>query len=113
MRLAAAAQMKEIDRTAIEERAIPSQVLMERAARHVAEEAEGWLARKKEEGFPSGKAFRIAVFCGSGNNGGDGAAAARFLLEKGMEVRAFLVGNREKMTPDTRLMEERLQRAGL
>ncbi len=113
MRLAAAAQMKEMDRTAIEERGIPSSVLMERAARHVAEEAESFLDRRKQAQHSPGERFRIAVFCGSGNNGGDGAAAARFLLEKGMDVRAFLVGSRKKMTEDTRLQEERLQKAGL
>ena len=106
MRLASAAQMKEADRIAIEERGIPSSVLMERAARHVVEEAAAFL---KEHG----EGRRIAVLCGPGNNGGDGVAAARFLKEKGMDVRAFLVGKRERMTADTKLMEERLWKAGL
>lgn len=108
MRIASAAQMKEIDRVAIEERKIPSPVLMERAARHAAEEALAFLKEGKKR-----EPFRIAVFCGPGNNGGDGVAAARFLAEKGMKVRAFLVGSREKLTADTRLMEERLREAGL
>lgn len=56
--------------------------------------------------------IRVAVFCGPGNNGGDGVAAARLLMEKGYTVRAFLVGDREKMTPDTRAMEARLTAAG-
>ena len=55
---------------------------------------------------------RIAVFCGPGNNGGDGIAAARILLEEGYRVRAFLVGGREKMTPDAKAMEARLIEAG-
>lgn len=55
---------------------------------------------------------RIAVFCGPGNNGGDGIAAARILLEEGYRVRTFLVGDRNKMTPDARAMEERLAEAG-
>ena len=55
---------------------------------------------------------RIGVFCGPGNNGGDGVAAARILLERGYRVRAFLVGDRAKMTPDERSMEEKLLAAG-
>ena len=111
MRLSTAAQMKEMDRRAIEERGIPSPVLMERAARHVAEEAVQFLERENRS--CGRRPYRAAVFCGPGNNGGDGAAAARFLAERGLETRAFLVGSREKMTADTRLMEERLAQAGL
>jgi len=51
---------------------------------------------------------RVAVLCGPGNNGGDGIAAARLLRERGYLVRAFLVGDRAKMTPDARAMEEKL-----
>ena len=111
MRLSTAAQMKEMDRRAIEEKGIPSPVLMERAARHVAEEAVRFLER--ENGSCGRRPYQAAVFCGPGNNGGDGAAAARFLAERGLETRAFLVESREKMTADTRLMEERLAQAGL
>ena len=111
MRLSTAAQMKEMDRRAIEERGIPSPVLMERAARHVAEEAVRFLERENRS--CGRRPYRAATFFGPGNNGGDGAAAARFLAERGLETRAFLVGSREKMTADTRLMEERLAQAGL
>jgi NAD(P)H-hydrate epimerase len=52
------------------------------------------------EMLPAGKC--VCVFCGSGNNGGDGVAAAYLLLRRGVEVHAWLVGDREKMTPDTR-----------
>ena len=70
---------------------------MENAARSVADEVEKLL--------PGGKPYRVAILCGPGNNGGDGVAVARFLREAGMEVRAFLVGDRAKMTPDTAEME--------
>lgn len=56
---------------------------------------------------------RVAVFCGPGNNGGDGLACARLLMEKGdCQVRAFFVGDRAKMTPDEKAMEEKLLAAG-
>ena len=56
---------------------------------------------------------RIAVFCGPGNNGGDGVAAARLLMGMGnCQVRAFFVGDRAKMTPDEKAMEDKLIAAG-
>ena len=90
MNIATAAQMREMDRTAIEERGIPSVQLMEAAACAVAR-AVSELAGGKTDG-------RAVLFCGPGNNGGDGVAAARFLLEMVWEVRCVLVGKREKMS---------------
>ncbi len=43
---------------------------------------------------------------------GDGVAAARILRGMGFRVRAFLVGDRRKMTPDERAMEKKLEEAG-
>lgn len=93
MKLAASGQMKELDRQAIEERGIPSLDLMERAASEVAEEVLALLPGR-------GKRYRVSVFCGAGNNGGDGIAAARLLFLAGVSVRAFLVGEYEKLTTD-------------
>lgn len=101
MILSDAKGMKEADRAAIEDRGIDSLVLMERAAGFVAGAAEK-IARNKS----------AALFCGPGNNGGDGVAAARLLMERGFSVRVFLVGRREKMTADTAAMEKRLEAAG-
>ena len=55
---------------------------------------------------------RLLVAAGRGNNGGDGVAAARILRGMGFRVRAFLVGDRRKMTPDERAMEKKLEEAG-
>ena len=106
MKLASAAQMKELDRRAIEERHIPSIDLMERAAEGVAEAVLSLLP-----GRP-GKC-RAAVFCGSGNNGGDGIAAARLLFLKGVSVRVFLAGSYEKLTPDALEETRRLSECGV
>ena len=106
MKLATAAQMKELDRQAIEERKIPSIDLMERAAEGVFKAVLEMLPERP------GKC-RVAVFCGAGNNGGDGIAAARMLHMKGVRVRAFLVGSFEKMTPDAMEETQRLSESGV
>lgn len=98
MKLATSAQMREMDRIAIEEMKVPSTLLMMAAAEHVAKAAMEFLP-------PGGK---CAVFAGSGNNGGDGIGAAVELRKRGFEVKVFLTGEREKMTPDSLEMERRL-----
>ena len=106
MKLTTAAQMKELDRQAIEERGIPSLDLMERAAAGVAEAALALLPQRP------GKC-RGAALCGAGNNGGDGIAAARLLFLKGLKIRAFLVGDYEKLTPDALEETRRLSECGV
>ncbi len=81
MRVLSAEAMRAVDRAAIEELGVPGLVLMENAALGVVE-AIG-------ERFASARS--AAVFCGPGNNGGDGLAVARHLLVRGYEVTAFLV----------------------
>ncbi|MEZ3502673.1 MAG: NAD(P)H-hydrate epimerase [Lachnospiraceae bacterium] len=105
--LATTAQMKELDRRAIQKYGILSLDLMERAALSVSERV-----LKIAEGHGKNAVPRAAVFCGPGNNGGDGIAAARLLIKQGFEVRTFLIGNKEKITADAKAMEERLLAAG-
>jgi NAD(P)H-hydrate epimerase len=68
------------DAWTIDERGIPSETLMERAGTG--------LARACAELVPTG---RIAIVCGSGNNGGDGLVAARVLRELGRDVQVIEV----------------------
>ncbi len=115
MRLATAEQMKRMDDRAIHGRGIPSTLLMERAARGILEAALSLveeLGQKDRTEHLPGTVKRAAVFSGPGNNGGDGVAVARLLRREGWQVRAFLVGAREKMSPDCQEMERRLQEAG-
>ncbi len=64
---------------------VPGYNLMLRAGKNVAEAAAGML--RECEGR------RVAVFCGPGNNGGDGYVAARFLRERGFEVAVGALGD--------------------
>ena len=102
MELSDARRMKAADAAAIHERGIDSLKLMETAAGYVAEAALDHMDERRS----------AVLLCGPGNNGGDGVAAARLLMERGVTVRAFLVGEREKMTADTRAMEAKLRLAG-
>jgi hydroxyethylthiazole kinase-like uncharacterized protein yjeF len=90
MRILTAEAMREVDRAAIEELGIPSLVLMENAAIGVVEAI----------GESFGEAESAAVFCGPGNNGGDGLAVARHLSVRGWEVRIFLVTGGRQLSDD-------------
>lgn len=98
-------EMKEMDRIAIQERGIPSLQLMETAAGHVTKAV---LSRRAE----AGRSGPVLVFCGPGNNGGDGFACAWQLLEKGVQARVCFVGNTEKMTADARAEQKKLLALG-
>ena len=106
MKLATSAQMKELDRQAIEEGGISSLELMEQAAACVAQTALALLPGR-------GGRRRATVFCGAGNNGGDGIAAGRLLFLAGVSVRVFLVGSYEKLTPDAMEETGRLSECGV
>jgi NAD(P)H-hydrate epimerase len=84
--------MRAADQAAESRFGMPSPLLMENAGRFLAEAA-------RELGAPGG---RYVVVCGPGNNGGDGLVAARFLLAQGLHVTLVLVGDRAKLTPESK-----------
>lgn len=77
-----AAQVRELDRRAIENHGVPGAELMERAGAAVWEVV--------RERFP--RARRIAVVCGPGNNGGDGYVIARRAKESGFDPVVLTLG---------------------
>jgi len=84
MKILSAAEMREVDRLTTERFGVPSLLLMENAAARTVEEAE------KKFGDLADK--RALIVCGRGNNGGDGAAIARLLHNKGASVDTLLLG---------------------
>lgn len=80
MRILTAEAMRGVDRAAIERLGLPGLVLMENAALGVVDA----IGRQYPE------AESAAIFCGPGNNGGDGLAVARQLATRGYAVEIFL-----------------------
>ena len=81
----------------------PTLELMERAGKSVVDEIR---AR-----FPSAR--RVAVWCGTGANGGDGLLAAAELTRAGVETAVRLLGPEEKVTGDAAVMLGRAKGAGV
>ena len=82
MKAVTAAEMQEIDKKSEEEYGIPGELLMGFAGRAA--------AASVLKNFPNSKS--TAIFAGTGNNGGDGFAAAYFLAAAGVLVKIFLCG---------------------
>ena len=98
-----AAQARELDRIAIDEFGVSGIGLMTRAGRG----AVGCL----REGWPGCDA--VHVYCGTGNNGGDGFVAAAVARARGMRARAYQVGDPGKIKGDALLARERAAAEGV
>lgn len=105
MRVTTAAEMRQLDRLAIDSYGIPGEVLMENAGAQV--------ARVLWQEYPDLKARRVAVLCGRGNNGGDGFVVARYLHNLGVAVRVFLVGEPETIRGEAAVHWQILTRIGV
>jgi NAD(P)H-hydrate epimerase len=97
-------EMKRIDKFAIDVMRIPGVVLMENAGRAVFDAAYAALA---------GRDLPALVFCGCGNNGGDGFVVARHLVNNRIETHVFLVGAASKVKGDARVNLRILQKMGV
>jgi NAD(P)H-hydrate epimerase len=107
-------------------------VLMENAGRQAADvaclmlcgclDAAGW--RSKSPDFECCMSYapyptsipiagkKVAVVAGAGNNGGDGFVVARHLSIRGARVQTFLVSSRDKISGDTAINLQLLERMG-
>jgi len=86
-------QIREIDRRAIENYGMPGVVLMENAGRGAADAASRMLADPVLK--------RAVIFCGKGNNGGDGYVVARHLANRGARVDVVLACPIEGIHPES------------
>ncbi len=98
MKIFSVAQLREWDKATIMREGISSTDLMERAARQCLR----WI----EESPLMYRPFRI--FCGNGNNGGDGLALARMLLKREQEVIVYLLNEGRAGSPDFNANKQRL-----
>lgn len=101
MKLLTNKQMKDIEYDAINNKGIPSIILMEHAAMAVTRECLNQAPQN------------VLVYCGKGNNGGDGLAVARQLMAHKINVAVVFVGEPDNATKDCRLNLEILQDYGI
>jgi hydroxyethylthiazole kinase-like uncharacterized protein yjeF len=103
MKIVSAEEMRAIDRATSKRFGVPSLTLMENAGAAVADYV---LAHYSEAG-------RIVVFCGKGNNGGDGFVAARRLHEQGKKVQVILLADPADLRGDAAIMFGKLPDAAV
>ena len=87
MKLATPLQIKQIDADTISSGYAKAIDLMEKAGHAVAREAEQLTAKNEN----------ISIFCGKGNNGGDGLVSARYLLKKSRKTQVYLFAKKNEL----------------
>ncbi len=101
MKILNSEQIRDIDAYTIKNEPISSADLMERAARKCYE----WIIRRMP------KKRTVSVFCGMGNNGGDGLVIARLLAARSYPVKIYKILHSDKASEDFVLNERRLDDA--
>jgi NAD(P)H-hydrate epimerase len=92
MYLVTANEMQEMDRRTITDFGIPGMVLMENAGRGA--------TRFLLEHIPDIENKTVGVIAGRGNNGGDGYVMARYLKQKGVPVKVYLLAKADRVRGD-------------
>lgn len=94
MKVVTAEIMQRLDRRTIEEAGIPGIVLMENAGRGA--------VREILKSYPAILKGKVVVIAGRGNNGGDGFVIARYLMNRGVSVKLFLLAAQEEVKGDAK-----------
>lgn len=97
-------EVRAFDAWAINTLGIPGVVLMENAGRSCA-----GLIKDKLDDIAGAK---VCIFCGTGNNGGDGYVIARHLINSGIQVAVVVCGDRDKIKGDAKINLDILERMG-
>jgi ADP-dependent NAD(P)H-hydrate dehydratase / NAD(P)H-hydrate epimerase len=105
LKIVSAKQMQDLDKITINDCGIPGSVLMENAGKSVV----NFILKKF---FVKG-CKKIAVICGSGNNGGDGFVVARYLYNNNIPVIVFVLAEKEKLTGDALCNYKIIERIGV
>lgn len=100
MKLFSAEQIYSADKFTIQKQQITSDELMERSAVQIF----NWMHLRMQ-----GAQVKIHIFCGIGNNGGDGIALARHLKEHGYNIHVYVVNYSTKRSKDFLLNLDRLK----
>ncbi len=87
MKVSRVNEMRNLDRRAIKEYGISQEILMENAGQAA------YFTILREYGV---KNKNFVIFCGIGNNGGDGLVLARKIYSNGGKVSVFILGDRSK-----------------
>ncbi|MFA7288064.1 MAG: NAD(P)H-hydrate dehydratase [Melioribacteraceae bacterium] len=87
-------QIRELDNYAIENEKMPSIILMENAAINI--------FRILNDKLDLAETRTTLILCGKGNNGGDGFALARHLVNNGNSVIILLTASEKEYTPDAK-----------
>jgi len=102
MYLAKARHIKQLDKLASEKYGIPVSVLMENAGKSIFDEI--------KKSFSNNK---FAVFCGKGNNGGDGFVVARLLKVDGYSVKVYLACEESEIGGISKIAFDKLKAEGI
>lgn len=103
MHISTVQEMRDLDGTAISKYGIPEEILMENAGEAA------YFVLLTRFGLPG---RRFLVFCGGGNNGGDGFVVARKILSSGGRAKVFIMEDRDRYRGPALLNLEILERTG-
>ena len=100
MKIFSSQQLYEADRVTTEKQRVTSMDLMERAGTQIF----NWLHQRMQ-----GAQVPVHIFCGIGNNGGDGLVLGRLLVEHGYTVKVYIANFTDKRSKNFLMNYDRIK----